>query len=67
MRKEVDWRFTAAASMGNRMTALLILESVADTKGRWNEQVARSKAECHIANDEHDDCLNKQTNNYGTK
>lgn len=47
------------------MVALLRLENVAEPEGWRSEQVARSEAECHISNDEHDDCLYKRMIGYG--
>ena len=63
--KEAGWRFTAAASKVDRMTVLLRLENVADTKGRRSEQVACSGAECQRLKNEHDDCLYKRMIGYG--
>ncbi len=47
----------AAASIEDKMTALLRLENGGDTQGRRNEQVARSEAECQRFNALQDVCL----------
>ena len=39
------------------MSDVLGLENEADPKGRRNEQVARSRVECHRRNGKQDDCL----------
>jgi len=39
------------------MSDVLGLENEADPKGRWNEQVARSLAECQKRNNKQSDCI----------